>query len=222
MILHTIPYHEAIPEQVVKLVLQGFTESGRKPELREEKVVLDSSDEDLSIRAIGAVVHDIHGGMFLGGKTTLTAAILQNLPSSTGVIVFGAEPREELLGNKNVIHVGIRTLNEKTASALNGTTWFSMNEIMRESLQEVSDSVMSVAKEWKALYLSVDMNVVDPAFAPDVLNPSPGGLSARELIHFVQRLKRLKNLAFVDVVGVKHDAGLQTSSLAARLILELC
>ena len=88
-------------------------------------------------------------------------------------------------------------------------------------LYDISEAVMELANKWDGLYISIDIDVLDPAFAPGTGYPEPGGLSIRELIYFLHRLKKLHNFRGGDLVEVnpKKDAG--TAIVAAKIITEL-
>jgi agmatinase len=98
-----------------------------------------------------------------------------------------------------------------------------MKEISFEGLHEVADSVMSVARQWSKVYISINIDVLDPAFAPVVNTSEPGGMSTRDLLYFIQRLKMLRNTWMYDVVGFNPDKDVNdiTSKTAAKLIVEL-
>ena len=72
----------------------------------------------------------------------------------------------------------------------------------------------------KPVYLSLDIDVLDPAFAPAVGNPVPGGLSSRRLIELIQALD--VEIVGMDLVEVNPllDRANVTSAAAARLVLE--
>ena len=92
-----------------------------------------------------------------------------------------------------------------------------------ESIQDVSDAVMVVAKNFKSLYLSIDIDVLDPAFAPGTGYIEPGGFTSRELIYFIHILKRINNLKAADIVEVNPDKDINdiTTKMAAKLAVEL-
>ncbi|MFH1850096.1 MAG: arginase family protein [archaeon] len=98
--------------------------------------------------------------------------------------------------------------------------YYTADEILKCGVHEVSDSVMSVAKNWGALYISVDIDVVDPAFAPGTGYLESCGISGRELLLFLSRLRWLKNLVAVDLVEINPnlDPTGTTVDLGARLI----
>lgn len=49
------------------------------------------------------------------------------------------------------------------------------------------------------LYLSIDINVLDPAYAPGVSSPEPGGLTTRELLKFLKHILN-RQIAGIDIV----------------------
>ena len=72
------------------------------------------------------------------------------------------------------------------------------------------------------VYLTLDIDVVDPAFAPGTGTPQVGGLSSAQILDLVRSLRGLK-LVGCDLVEVSppYDNGEITSLLAANLLYEL-
>lgn len=72
------------------------------------------------------------------------------------------------------------------------------------------------------IYLSIDMDVVDPAFAPGVSTPVPGGLTSNQLISLIRKLP-LKQLIGMDIMEVnpKQDVHGMTGDLACRVLAEI-
>ena len=72
------------------------------------------------------------------------------------------------------------------------------------------------------VYVSVDVDVLDPAFAPGVNYSEPNGLSSRELFYLLRRLFKVKGIRALDVVEVvpskdeKYDY--RTVKVAAGII----
>ena len=70
------------------------------------------------------------------------------------------------------------------------------------------------------IYISVDMDVVDPAFAPSVGNPTPGGLFISEVETIIETLSH-KNVVGLDVVETASDRlGDNTAVVAAKIIYD--
>ncbi|NLZ39623.1 MAG: agmatinase [Firmicutes bacterium] len=74
----------------------------------------------------------------------------------------------------------------------------------------------------RPLYLSLDIDVVDPAFAPGTGTPEPGGITAAELLSAINLLARLQivGMDLVEVAPVYDPAGI-TAMLAAKVIREI-
>jgi agmatinase len=72
------------------------------------------------------------------------------------------------------------------------------------------------------IYISVDLDCVDPASAPGVSVPSPGGLSAVDLIYLLSKIISGGNVAAIDIVELvpDYDINGMTATLAARILSE--
>lgn len=71
------------------------------------------------------------------------------------------------------------------------------------------------------LYVSLDLDALDPAFAPGVAHPEPGGLSTREVVDLVHRIRA--PIAGIDIVELnpRFDVRQLTARVAAKLLKEL-
>ena len=98
-----------------------------------------------------------------------------------------------------------------------------MTEVCQRGLGPCLDEVFALAMDGcDAVFLSVDIDVVDPGMAPGTGTPEPGGLSARELLDAVRRCAMELPLAGLDVVEVSppYDHAQVTAYLANRVVLE--
>jgi agmatinase len=103
---------------------------------------------------------------------------------------------------------------------------FLMNEIEDRGLADVVDEAVAYSLEGGAMgvFISVDIDVVDPGLAPGTGTPEPGGLTSRELLATVRRMGRELNVLGADIVEVSppYDGpGEQTAYLANRVVLEI-
>lgn len=71
------------------------------------------------------------------------------------------------------------------------------------------------------LYVSIDLDGLDPAFAPGVSHPEPGGLSTRDVLSILKRLPAAPVGADIVEYNPERDVGLMTAQVAARLAKEL-
>jgi len=104
-----------------------------------------------------------------------------------------------------------------------GMRSFEMSEIVKRGLDTVLDEAIMIAlDDCDAVFLSVDVDVVDPGSAPGTGTPEPGGLTSRQLLDAVRRIAMGVPLAGMDVVEVSppYDHAEITAYLANRVVLE--
>ena len=103
---------------------------------------------------------------------------------------------------------------------------YFMADITSRGLDAVVDEAVTavIGQGARGVYVSVDIDVVDPGMAPGTGTPEPGGISARELLDTVQRLGRDLHVVGADLVEVAphYDQPADiTARLANRVVLEL-
>jgi formimidoylglutamase len=100
----------------------------------------------------------------------------------------------------------------------------SVDDLARQGAVNAAKAALYAAtRDADALYLSIDLDAVDAAFAPGVSASGIGGITAREMIELVATIASHPRLVAADVMELSppydHDA--RTAKLAARLVLEL-
>ena len=93
-----------------------------------------------------------------------------------------------------------------------------------EELGVKKAAVMALGLAWKdakAVYLSFDIDSIDPGYAPGTGTPEPGGFTPREALEMVRLIAR-EGLCAMEVVEVSppYDVNDNTSQLACRVILD--
>jgi agmatinase len=100
---------------------------------------------------------------------------------------------------------------------------FEMTEVVARGLDACLDEAFTIATDdCDGVFLSVDVDVVDPGMAPGTGTPEPGGLTGRALLDAVRRIAMEMPLAGIDVVEVSppYDHAEVTAFLANRVVLE--
>jgi len=100
---------------------------------------------------------------------------------------------------------------------------YEMTEIVARGLDDCLDEAFVIAMDdCDGVFLSVDIDVCDPAHAPGTGTPEPGGLSARQLLDSVRRICLELPIVGIDVVEVAppYDHAEITAYLANRVVLE--
>jgi agmatinase len=104
-----------------------------------------------------------------------------------------------------------------------GMRWHLMAEVIERGFETVLADLVEEARELPdVLYLVLDIDVVDPAFAPGTGTPEPGGLTAREFLYAVRTLCSVLPIRGIEVVEVSppYDSSEITAMTAHRAVLE--
>jgi agmatinase len=132
---------------------------------------------------------------------------------------------EKGLKNENVLLVGARNSDKEEIEFLNKNKIrvISMNQML-EDLNDSCDIIMEFANG-KELYLSLDIDVIEPSFAPATGYIEPGGLTSRQFLYLIQRINKIKNLKAVDIVEINPEKDKEfnmiTTKLGAKILGEL-
>jgi len=121
----------------------------------------------------------------------------------------------ETVSSQNLYQIGIRSGCREEFAFARENTHLYLNHILAPT-KEVITLVGN-----RPVYITLDIDVVDPAFAPGTGTPEPGGCTALELLTAVCELVDLNVVGF-DLVEVapNHDLGERTALLAAKVIRE--
>lgn len=105
-----------------------------------------------------------------------------------------------------------------------GMRSFEMHEVVSRGLDAVLTEAFAIAVDGcDGVFVSVDLDVVDPGMAPGTGTPEPGGLTGRQLLDAVRRIAIEMPVVGIDVVEVApaYDSAEITSFLANRVVLEM-
>src|SRR5258706_2795889 len=101
---------------------------------------------------------------------------------------------------------------------------FEMHEVVRRGLDAVLEESFAIAvDDCDGVFVSVDVDVVDPGMAPGTGTPEPGGFTARQALDAVRRIAIELPVGGIDVVEVSppYDSSEITAFLANRVVLEM-
>ena len=144
--------------------------------------------------------------------------------------MFWMAHHEGLLSNASSqpsVHAGLRTrlsgiVDNEEDTAQNWIR-YSADDIDEVGTAGIIDGILAALGTDDPVYLSVDIDVLDPAFAPGTGTPEPGGWTTRELIRVLRGIEGL-NLVGADVVEVApayQGAGEETALAAAQVVYEI-
>ena len=174
----------------------------------------------------------------LGGEHSITFGSFRNAPKDTAFVVFDAhfDLRNEWEGSRYshasylrrisevrdvscVAHIGARAATEEEWSLSK-----NLGLVVSPGEADGTESLKrfkSFLSDFPHVYVSIDLDGLDPAYAPGVGTPEPGGLTTPTALKYVYTLRE-SDLAAFDIVELcpAYDNG-STATLAARLMNEL-
>ncbi|MEM1515062.1 MAG: agmatinase [Candidatus Bathyarchaeia archaeon] len=206
-----------------------------------------SGDVKETLRRIEIVCRDIlkEGKIpvIIGGEHTITFGAAKSIEEDFALVSFDAhlDLRDEYMGEKlshttflrriseeikprRIIIVGTRAACKeelKYVSEINNIKYITSQKILRNGVECVIKDIRSLICNCNKLYVTVDMDVLDPSFAPAVQNPEPEGISMTLLLDMLLKICG-DRLAIFDLVEVTphYDSGI-TAICAAKIIFEV-
>lgn len=198
---------------------------------------------DDAIQEIGRVTGNIlDAGKFLitlGGEHSITSPIVESVAARhRGLSVLQIDAHADLrdsyleephshacamrrtLQHAPLVQVGIRNVSEEEAKAIPGlktTIFYDWN--MRDDPKWI-DRVIAALSD--TVYITIDLDGIEPGLMPAVGTPEPGGLSWRELTTLLRRTFETKRVVACDVVELCPIPGFASPNfVAARLVYKL-
>ncbi len=150
-----------------------------------------------------------------------------------GVLASHGTPMRRLIESgavkgRNFVQVGLRGYWPPVETfewmKEQGLRWHLMREVEERGAEAVIDDAIAEALDGPdAIYISVDIDVIDPGSAPGTGTPEPGGLLPRELLRAVRRIAGAVEIAGMDIVEVSppYDHAEVTAMVANRVALEV-
>jgi agmatinase len=152
--------------------------------------------------------------------------------STWGVLRSHGTPMRRLIESgaiegRNFVQVGLRGYWPPPATLewmdRNGLRVHFMSEIEERGADAVvADAIAEALDGPELIYLSVDIDVIDPGMAPGTGTPEPGGMLSRELLRAIRQIVTSVELAGMDVVEVApaYDVSEITAAAAHRCVME--
>lgn len=149
------------------------------------------------------------GEPYFNGCPTYRATELENV-HPTNVVVFG-------------VRGWLNPLSSVEAAKALGVRWYGMDKIEEVGLERSLAEAIAFASEGvDGLYITFDLDAVDPAFAPGVGAPEPGGFTSRQALQIGRMLGAAQPIAF-DLVELApaYDPSTNSARLACAITFSL-
>ncbi len=205
-----------------------------------------SADVELTLGRLALVSKDLFDGekvpVFLGGEHTITLGALRGASNDIAVVSFDAhlDLRDEYMGlsvshttfmrriNEDVnpskiLEIGTRAVckEELEYAKTAGIDYLTSRQIREDGIKAIVDEIKDILDSYEKFYVTIDMDVLDPAFAPAVSNPEPEGLDTSTLLDILETVCNRRVVGFDLVEVVPHyDQGV-TSTVSAKIVFEV-
>lgn len=235
------------PNKIVEQLENIFSnESGVECNFEIEGLGLDEKNIQESHDKIQEAVEKLNEkAIIIGGDHSITYPAVKGFSKNITdfqFIVFDAHPdlmddfvpptqedylrvliEQNIIKPEDVTIIGIRNWDKEEINYLNekNIKHYTCKEIFERGIKEVTKEVIDQIK--KPVYLSIDIDAIDAKFAPGTGYIEHGGLTSREFIYAIQKLKETNKIKMVDLVEVNptKDVNDMTSILAAKILAEL-
>ena len=180
----------------------------------------------------------------IGGEHTLTLGVMRSVGEKVALVSFDAhlDLRNEYMGlttshttfmrrikeqinPHKILEVGTRAVckEELDYAKKSDIKFLTVQQIRRDGVEKTTKKIDVLLADCEKIYLTIDMDVLDPAFAPAVQNPEPDGLDTPMFLDLLGKVCDHRIVSF-DLVEVTphYDMGI-TAIQAAKTIFEaLC
>ena len=213
----------------------GFNDAG--------DIVMHPSDVEENLRRISDVTsYFMEKGKIIisiGGEHSITAGTTRGIkPDCLLSIDAHLDLRDEYMGYRydhacvmrrvseqgiKIMEIGTRAVSKEELEYADkaGIAYLTPHQIRLMGVRETAKKIIINFKECNKIYISYDMDGIDPAYAPGVTTPEPEGLDPSTLLDIISLVVDKRVVGF-DVVEVSppYDPSGITSVLASRIILE--
>ena len=178
----------------------------------------------------------------IGGEHTITLGAIRSLGENVTLVSLDAhlDLRNEYMGlttshttfmrrikeqakPHKILEIGTRSVckEELEYAKKSGTQFLTVQQIRRDGVEKTTKKIDTLLADCERIYLTIDMDVLDPAFAPAVQNPEPDGLDMPMFLDLLGKVcdHRIVALDLVEVAP-HYDKGI-TAIQAAKTIFEV-
>jgi agmatinase len=207
-----------------------------------------AGDVELTLGRLALVAQDLFDAkkvpVFIGGEHTITLGVMRSLDENVALVSFDAhlDLRDDYLGltishttfmrriketvnPSKILEIGTRAVcrEELDYAKKSGIEFLTAHQIRKDGTDKTVEMINDILEGYEKIYLTIDMDVLEPAFAPAVQNPEPEGLDTPTLLDLLEAVCDSRIVGF-DLVEVAphYDRGLTATQAAKTLFEVLC
>jgi agmatinase len=207
-----------------------------------------AGDVELTLGRLALVAQNLFDDkkvpVFMGGEHTITLGVMRSLDESVALVSFDAhlDLRNDYLGlsvshttfmrrikedvePSKILEIGTRAVckEELDYAKESGIDYLTTQQIRKDGFGKIVKTIDNILEGYEKIYITIDMDVLDPAFAPAVQNPEPEGLDTTTLLDLLVAIcdRRVIGIDLVEVAP-QYDQGLTATQAAKTLFEVLC
>ena len=207
-----------------------------------------AGDAELTLGRLALVTQELVDAekvpVFLGGEHTITLGAMRSLGEKVAVVSFDAhlDLRDDYLGSSlshttfmrrikedvkpaKILEIGTRAVckEELDYAKEAEVDYVTASQIRKDGTEKTVEAINDSLEGIEKIYVTIDLDVLDPAFVPAVQNPEPEGLKTSTFLDILELVcdSRVVGLDLVEVTP-HYDNGV-TATQAAKILFEaLC
>jgi agmatinase len=207
-----------------------------------------AGDVELTLGRLALVAQNLFDDkkvpVFMGGEHTITLGVMRSLDEDVTLVSFDAhlDLRNDYLGlsvshttfmrrikedvkPSKILEIGTRAVckEELDYAKESGIDYLTTQQIRKDGFGKIVKTIDNILEGYEKIYITIDMDVLDPAFAPAVQNPEPEGLDTTTLLDLLMAIcdRRVIGIDLVEVAP-QYDQGLTATQAAKTLFEVLC
>lgn len=236
-----VPVRESIPKE---MIFQELCKACESAYMQGRDAIADGcipvflgGDHSISIGSVGGITHDSPAGLIwidshgdfnipetshTGNIHGMALAVLtgKGMPELVNIGRNGAK-----LTPSDVVIISVRDLDDGERKLLkkSGIKVFTMRDIDEFGMSTIALKALSHLDHLSRIHVSLDMDSIDPSFAPGVGTPAPGGLTYREAHLLMEILSDSEKCSSIDIVEINplEDKNNRTANIAVELAVSL-
>lgn len=205
-----------------------------------------AGDVELTLGRLTLVAKDLFDDgkipVFIGGEHTISLGAVQSFDEDVAIVSFDAhlDLRDSYLGlnvshttfmrrikenvkPSKILEIGTRAVCKEELDYAKEAEidYLTAHKIRKDGINKTTETIRDVLRGCEKVYITIDMDVLDPAFVPAVPNPEPEGVDTSTLLDLLGTICDYNVVGF-DVVEVAphYDQGI-TAIQAAKVIFEV-
>jgi len=205
-----------------------------------------TAEVDEALKRLELVTKDVLSAkkmpVIIGGEHTISLGIMRGIGEKVALVCFDAhlDMRNEYMGRtvshttfmrriseqinpEKILEIGTRAAckEELDYAEKPNIQFLTVQQIRRDGVERTTEKIETLLADYEKFYLTIDMDVLDPAFAPAVQNPEADGLDVHGFLDLLCQVCDHRIVAFDLVEVAPHYDNGTTAIQAAKTIFEV-